>query len=108
MRDVAEQTLDGTAVIQARTYSSDGGGGGTSTWSASGTVACHISPITADEREIAERIAADAEWIVTLPAETSITTANRVVIASTTYNVEACRAPRTWEITRRAEVREVV
>lgn len=108
MRDVAEQTFDGTAVIQALTYSSDGGGGGTSTWSASGTVACHLSPIRGDEREIAERIASDADWIVTVPAETSVTTAHRVVIAGVTFNVQAARAPRTWEITRRLEVREIV
>lgn len=111
MRDVAEQTLDSTAVVQSKTYASDGGGGGTTVWAASGTVACHLSPIPAyenDEREIAERIAADADWIVTVPAETSVTTENRIVTEGKTLNVEACHAPRTWEITTRLEAREIV
>jgi len=108
MRDTAEETFDGTAVIQAKTFVSDGGGDGTATWSPSGTVACHISPVSGLEREIAERITSDADWVVTVPALTTVTPRNRVVVAGTTYNIEAARAPRTWELTRRLEVTELV
>jgi head-tail adaptor len=108
MRATAEQTMDGTAVIQTLSTVSDGGGGDTSTWTASGTVACHLSPITGDESVHGGRISPDANWVTTLPALTSITRAARVVIAGSTYEVVGLRAPRTWELTRRAELKELL
>lgn len=110
MRGIANQTLAGTAVIQGGTVVSDSGGGGTLTWANRGTVDCHISPILVrGEREDVEggRIDQQADWIVTLPANTTISVKDRIVIDSTFYEVEAVRAPRTWELTRRVEVSQV-
>lgn len=110
MRAVAEEALDGTAVIQSRTYSSDGGGGGTTVWTASGTVDCAIAPILSlgeDERITGSKITAGSDWIITLPAETTVSTESRVVVSERTFEVTALRAPRTWELTRRVEATEV-
>lgn len=108
MRTAAELALPGTAIISGGTFLSDAGGGGSSTWTPSGTVACRLSPISGSEREIADRIAEDATWIITLPAETSISTASRVTVAGVGFEVLALHAPRSWEITRRAELGEIV
>ena len=108
MRTTLNQSLGGTAVIQSRSYTSDSGGGGTLTWTNSGTVSARISPLTASEEVTGSRLAPEANWIVTLPANTSITEDSRIVMAGTTYEVEAIRGPRTWEVSRRVEVSEVV
>lgn len=107
MRAVAEQALPGTAVINSGTLTSDGGGGYSEAFTASGTVACRVAPVTGSERELGDRIAADAEYVITLPAETSVETDDRIVTGGVTYNVVAVR-DRSWEITRRVEVRKVV
>jgi SPP1 family predicted phage head-tail adaptor len=107
MRTTASQALPGTAVIQRDTFVSDEGGGGSQTWAASGTVACRVAPIRGDEREVAERISAEADYIITLPAETTIAEDDRVVISSETYEVQAIRDRDQWEITRRVEAAKV-
>lgn len=104
MRTVAAQALPGTAIIQTFTVTDDGGGGGTAAWTSAGTVDCRIAPLSGSEREIADRIAEDAESIVTLPAETVVTTKDRMLIAGGTFNVLALRDRNEWEITTRVEV----
>ena len=103
MRAVAATALPGTAIIRSSAYSSDGGGGGSYGWTASGTVDCRIAPIRGDEREIAERISADADYIVTLPFNAGVTTDSQLVIGGGTYNVAAIR-DRSWNVTTRVEV----
>lgn len=106
MRTSAEQALPGTAVIQSGTLTSDNGGGWTEAFTAAGTVACRVSPISGGEREIGGRISTEAEYVITLPAETAVETDDRIVVGAITYNVVAVR-DRDWEITRRVEVRKV-
>lgn len=109
MQSVCETTFDSTCVVQGGTITGDTGGGGTLAWVASGTVDCHLSPFPArGEREgvTGGRISKDADWILTIPADTNITQASRVVVDGTAYEVEAVRAPRTWELTRRVELSE--
>ena len=111
MRTVAERALPGTAVIQGGSLTSDGGGGWTEGFTAGGTVACRVSPAGtpggAGEGETADRISADAQYVITLPAATTVETDDRIVIAGVTYNVTAVR-DRSWEVTRRVEARKVV
>lgn len=109
MRTVANRALPGTAIIHGGTTTSDGGGGYTETFGprAGGTVACRVAPLTGSEGEQGDRIAADADYIITLPAETTVETDDRIDIAGVTYNVVAVR-DRSWEITRRVEAEKVV
>lgn len=106
MRATVEQALPGTAVIQSGTLTSDNGGGWTEAFTAAGTVACRVAPISGTEREIGGRISAEAEYIVTLPAETTVAPDDRIVVGAITYNVVAVR-DRDWELSRRVEVRKV-
>lgn len=106
MRSVAAEALPGTAVIQANVWTSDGGGGGSVAWTASGTVGCRIAPLlTSFEGETGSRITPTAEYVITLPAETTITTNSRILSAGGTFNVEAIRE-RSWNTTTRVEAKK--
>lgn len=107
MRATAAQALPGTAVVQTQAYSSDGGGGGSIAWTASGTVDCRLAPIRGDEREIGDRISADADYVMTLPHDVTVTTNSRILHSGGTFNVEAVR-DRSWEVTTRVELTKEV
>src|SRR5687767_5986156 len=106
MRVVAEDAMPGTAIIQNEAQVSDGGGGYTTTFTSSGTVACRIAPVgrQTGEGELGDRMSPDAQWVVTLPAETTIDLDNRILTGGGTFSVLAIHAPRGYEITRRVEV----
>lgn len=108
MRTVLDQSLPGTAVIYARSYTSDGGGGGTIGFTVSGTVSARIAPLTASEEVAGDRLAPEANWLLTLPANTSITADSQVVMGGGTFAVEAVHGPRSFEVSRRVEVSKVV
>ncbi len=111
MRSAVTDSLPDTAVIQRGTVHSNHGGGGTTAWVATGTVACRLSPISAAgfgaERVIADRLAEDANWLITLPQATTVDTDSRVVISSETFEVLALHEPRTWELCTRVEANQV-
>lgn len=108
MRTIAEQALPGTAVVHSGTLTSDSGGGYTEAFTprSGGTVACRVAPAAGGEREEGDRISADAQYMITLPAGTTVETDDRIVVDSITYNVVAVR-DRSWELTRRVEARKV-
>lgn len=98
----------GTAIIQSATLTGDGQGGFATTWAASGTVDCRIAPVgSGAESVIAGKLTSVAPWVVTLPHDTTITTANRLVIGSRTLEVNAVMAPQSWEVHRRVICSEV-
>lgn len=110
MRSTMVQSLAGTAIIQTSTWVSDGGGGGTTSWVNAGTVACRITPVASSgEGESVEggRVHSDTEYVVTIPNDTLITSDSQILYGSQTFTVTTLRAPRTWEISRRVEVKEV-
>jgi hypothetical protein len=111
MRAVALEALPGTAVIYNNALTSDSGGGYTEAFTprTGGTVACRVSPLVqgGSEGEEGDRIEADAQYIITLPATTTVETDDRIAVAGITYNVVVVR-DRSWEITRRVEVKKVV
>lgn len=99
MRDTVQtETLAGTAVIGRYISTSDGEGGETRNYVNFGTAACHVSPISGDEAQIAAGVASEAQWVITLPAGTDLDERDRVVIDTVTYEVDAVRTPRTWEL----------
>ena len=107
MRGVLNESLPGTAVVQSGTFTSDAGGGGTQAWTASGTFDCRLAPRSGDEREIGDRTSSDADWVITLPALTSIEVDDRILTHGGTFSVVALRAPRSYEVSRRVEAREL-
>ncbi len=108
MRAVVNTSLAGTAIIERGTLTSDSGGGYTEGWSSAGTVSCRIAPLGGMEDVTGSRISADADWMLTVPFDTSITENDRVVSAGGTFTVRAVRTPRTFELSRRAEVERIV
>lgn len=107
MRSVLAESLPDTCVIQTLGGTVDANGEGVQGFTAAGTVDCRLAPMRGDERERGDRISEDADWIVTLPAETSVSVASRLVIDGSAYDVAAVRAPRSWEISRRVEATKV-
>jgi head-tail adaptor len=110
MRTALEASLPDTATISRLTRTADGAGGYTEAWATTGSaVACRVSPTgsQAAERQVAAKLAAVAPWTVTLPAETDVTTSDRILTGGRTLQVEAVMAPRSWEVSRRVMCQEI-
>ena len=108
LRATAATALPGTAIVMTQAWTSDGGGGGSVAWTASGTVDCRVAPVGgygASEGQTGGRISPDAEFIITLPASTTVDTNARLVIDGDTFNVEAVR-DRSWNVTTRVEAKK--
>jgi SPP1 family predicted phage head-tail adaptor len=106
MRTVAgTAALPDTAVVYTHAYVSDGGGGGSTTWTVAGTTPCRIAPLGGAENLYGGRISPDADSIITLRHDATITTNSRLVANGGTYNVEYVR-DRSWELTTRVEARK--
>lgn len=109
MRHTADAYLAGTAVIHTATKTSDGQGGYTWAYAASGTVAARLSPeqLRGGENAVGSRVAEVAPWILTVPASTSIDEDDRVVYNTVTYEVSEVLTWTPWEISRRVRLTEV-
>lgn len=107
MRETLGDSLAGTAIIQNSAFVSDGGGGGTTTWTAAGTVDCRVAPAGGMEQQAGDRLQPETEVIFTIPQSTTITNDARIAYEARTYTVTALRAPRTWELSRRVEAKEI-
>lgn len=106
-REAFEDLLDGTCVIERLQTASDGQGGTTSSWNAIGTVCCNVSPLSRSSigGDVGGQVTEPGARIVTLPAETDITTSDRVVTGGQTLEVTDAHEPRTREFVRRVEAR---
>ncbi len=111
MRATEALALPDTATISRVARASDGAGGWTETWStvASG-VACRLmSTQGLAEGPAAGTQQAAADWALTLPLGTDLRAADRVVVASRTFEVyNLLSAGVEWRMAIRAIVREVV
>jgi head-tail adaptor len=107
MRTVAGSALPDTGTIHSQAYVSDGGGGGTVTWTAAGTVPCRVAPLMTGgvEQVTGGRISPTADTVITLRHDATITPSSRLVANGGTYNVEHVR-DRSWELTTRVEARK--
>lgn len=110
MREELELAMPDEAIILTATDTSDGQGGNTQGWTAAGTVPCRLSPRVTQmgqEPGFGDRQAAVADWIVTLPAETALTEEQRLQVDTTVYDVTRVRAPRSWELSCRADLTKI-
>lgn len=110
MREEIELTLPDTAIIYTATSAADGQGGHTETWAAAGTVDCRLSPRTqqqGSEPGYGERQAAVADWVITLPASTTLTESQRVEVGGTAFEVTRVKAPRSWQLSCRADLTKI-
>lgn len=107
MRDTLNDSLAGTAIIQTRAWVSDGGGGGTTSWTAAGTFDCRITPRGGVEDDLGDKVHPETEYILTLPASASVDNDQQVVTGGGTFAVIQVAEPRTWEVSTRVQLKEI-
>lgn len=111
LRGYAEMALPDTCTVTRPDRVSDGEGGFITSpppWPTIATVACRVSPLgnAANEIEAGEAVRAIAQYVVHLPAGTDVTSDDRLVVGSRTFQViEPIR--RSYEVIRRVIAREV-
>lgn len=108
MRSTSQAFMTGTAIISVATRASDGQGGQTWTYAASGTVDARLAYVKGgSEAELGGRVAEVSGLVLTVPAHTSIDEDDRVAYNSVTYEVEEVLTRVPEEIARRVRVREI-
>ena len=107
MRSDIETLLPDTCVINTLTSVSDGMGGQTNSWEASGTVDCRLDRRSASEQLSGGAIRPYSEWVLTVPYGTSITVQNQVTHGGLTYNVTEVNTDKSWPDCVRATVEQV-
>lgn len=107
MRDEAEDFLPDTAVIKTPSWVSDGGGGGTTTFTASGTISCRIMPVSGNERIEGARLNTDTEYLVTMPHDAPVNADSVLEIGGNSFSVTNIGEPRSWAITLKVEAKGV-
>ena len=105
MREMQEQFLPQTGVIQRATLAPDGYGGYTETWAAVGTVSCRVYP---RERETRERVTggqvvSPTRWDVTAPYGTDVKAGDRWLIEERTFQVEGVNNGEGYQTAVRCE-----
>jgi hypothetical protein len=96
--------LSDTGFILSLTTVGDAGGGGSTTWSPSGTVSCRVDPMGPNSRVTGGAIDERSTHSVTTPSDTSIDVRDRISISGRgTFEVTAVRT-RTGQLTQVFEV----
>lgn len=108
MRTTLNRTLPDTATIQRTTRTVDSAGGYTDAWTDFATVACRVAPANGREQTIAGRLDAVGTWTITLPANTDVTSKDRIAVGSRTFEVVLPLRPRSWELSRRVVCEEIL
>ena len=113
-RELAQMRADVAALLpdtcSILTYSgtADGEGGVELTASGTVTASCRLDfPDYGKEQQSAGAIQPFKNGVLSLPYNTAITTANKVLVNSVTYNVTAVNTGQSWEAVRRATVERV-
>lgn len=103
-RGLSWLALSDTGVVLSSIVVSDSGGGGSATWSPSGTVSCRVDPLGSNSRITGGAIDERSTHLVTAPSDTTIDVANRIAITGRgTFEVTAVRS-RTGQLTQVFEV----
>lgn len=111
MRGDVAMMLPDTCVIQSKTETVDSGGSRRVVWSASGTVACRLDPISTGTRgmiaDIAGRESLENLRQLTIPYDSTIAHGYQVIINSRTYQVIDLIDEHSWKVSVRAVVERV-
>jgi head-tail adaptor len=106
LRGAAWLALSDTGHVLAGSVADDGGGGGTTVWTAGATIPCRVSPITGAEQLVAERVSDRSTHQILVPSGTDIDAGGRFVIDNRgTFEITAARE-RTREWIRTLEAVE--
>lgn len=103
--DLENSLLPDTCNILTVTRTSDGQGGFTEAWgtaTASTNVACRLDGINATEVVAGAGLQAFHTYVLTLPHDTTITTADRVEVGDDTFNITSVDQTKSWSACVRA------
>jgi hypothetical protein len=114
--DLEAELLPDEATIKRATLKRIAGGGRETTWNTLATVACSIAPVGGGEPAslhqagttgtAGDRIDDRTTHVLSVPAETDITEADRIEASGATYEVNLVRKRGAWELLRRVELKE--
>lgn len=111
-RTALEEWMPDTCQILRATKGRSSGGGETRVWPPSGPVSkCRVRP----DRQRGATVEQDAQgkataiqgWRITLPAFTDVTTQDRILFGTRTFEVLGVHGPKSDELTRQAVCREL-
>ena len=110
MRSTVQNTvLPGTAIILGQSKVSDGMGGYTNSYVASGTIAARLDYKggEGDESDISGRLAEHKDYILTIPNGTTIEETGRVEFDGAQYEVRSVLVRGPWDLCERVELAKV-
>lgn len=108
MQDTIDDLLPDTCDLLSSTFAADGQGGGTMTWAtASASVACRLDYVRGNERVTGGALQPFTGYVLTLPHDTTVTTAYRVLHKSVTYSIQAVSSTKSWGACVRAWLEKV-
>lgn len=107
-RGVSDSALPDSCVIGTASWAENAIGGGTETFTPSGTVACRLAPggLSPAERAMGERLTVVGDYVITMPASTIVPHSSRITTLGRTFEVVDAKH-RSDEIALRVAVREV-
>jgi hypothetical protein len=104
MRAELERTLPNVCNVLTVSYAVTGGVSIPVLGTALANVACRLDHKTGFEALAGGAIQPYSKWILSVPHDTALTTANRVEIGTTTYSVKSVDPAKSWNLILRAEV----
>lgn len=109
MRADADAYLPDTCVLQSVTRTADSVGGWAESWAAADTVQCRVAPMPLNRPETinAAQMASESRWVLTVAYNLSIDVTQRVVHASTTYEIESLEDTHSNRTAKRAYLRRI-
>lgn len=104
MRECINDLLPDTCTILSNSGTTDSMGGFTNSWgTASASVSCRLDRQNGSYQDVNGGIHSVTKMIMTMPYNTTITTAHRIVHSGNTYNVTSVLSG-SWIASKRAEV----
>jgi hypothetical protein len=114
-KDFEKTVFTDVCNILSLSQASDGEGGLVDTWgTATANIPCRLDSLTSrgvgfigSEMVRNGSLKSYSTWIITLPYDTALTSANRVQVGSDVFNVVETDASKSLDITRRATLEKV-
>lgn len=107
IRDDIEGLLPDTCHILSLTRTSDNAGGWSEAWgTATALVACRLDYKMVTDKMTGERLKSFSEAILTMPYDTSITSANRIEVSGAQWTVQGVNVNQSWIGGKRVEIQK--
>jgi hypothetical protein len=97
MRDSIAELFPDTCTIQVNNPSSDGAGGMTDNWSTlTANVPCRVDYQTGRESNTGAALVPYQKAVISMSFNTVVTPANRIVVGSSTFSIQAVNNGASW------------